>query len=541
MGNEQSAPNGPLLVDADFLYGNATSLEFVHGGGGEKEDGNNNDDNDEDNNNDGNNNDEKDADSLSMSYSDSSGEDGGGAARSSWSSTNSYSPNSPPTFDLRTPPKSAPPESRRRRIGNNGRYGDTAFSPGQRLASFLNRLDSREFDAAAHRFFLTGDTSSAEYNTEGTAVSTSTSPRSPPLPRSVDAGFGTYYGEEDWYSNGDDEYGFFRDEESNDDGSRSTASEAGAEKNNGWMFSMRQKKRSQSHQEEATQNKRGLPFSACALGNPSSFDEDEVAQKRALSCDDSTIPDDLFACYAPQFIVKVTQSTNDLDRDYHIPPSESAPSLFQGFLGQRSIKSDPNLLSTVIDADTELDLMPDGDEPTPESDLRPMSQGGRTRKYHIVTTAALPWMTGTAVNPLLRCVYLNRAAREEEKAVFETKQSELRNLEAEAPTCTTTRDDDYSVAEEDTNDAEKQRNGNIENGKDSDPTLPPAEFKPSPGVATLVIPWLTSVKDRKKLYGDDRYFNTQEEQESYIRDWVKEMAGMPEEAERQEDGGIGIV
>ena len=511
MGNEQSAPNGPLLVDADFLYGNATSLEFVHGGGGEKEDGNNND--------------EKDADSLSMSYSDSSGEDGGGAARSSWSSTNSYSPNSPPTFDLRTPPKSAPPESRRRRIGNNGRYGDTAFSPGQRLASFLNRLDSREFDAAAHRFFLTGDTSSAEYNTEGTAVSTSTSPRSPPLPRSVDAGFGTYYGEEDRYTDGGDEYGFFRDEESNDDGSCSSASEAGAEKSNGWMFSMRQKKRPQSHQEEteaitSTQKRRGLPFSACALGNPTSLDEEEVAQKRALSCDDS-IPDDLFACYAPAFIMKVTQSTNDLDRDYHIPPSASAPSLFQGFLGQRSVKSDPNLLSTVIDADAELDLMPDGDEPTPESDLRPMSQGGRTRKYHIVTTAALPWMTGTAVNPLLRCAYLNRAAREEEnfeKAVFETKQSEG-----------------------DTDDTEKQQNVNIENDEDNVPTLPPAEFKPSPGVATLVIPWLTSVKDRKKLYGDDRYFNTQEEQESYIRDWVKEMAGMPEEAERQEDGGIGIV
>lgn len=519
MGNEQSAPSGPLLVDADFLYGSATTLEFVHGGGGEKEDGNNNDDNDEGNNNNGNNNDEKDADSMSMSYSDSSGEEGGDVARSSTSSTNSYSPNSPPTFDLRTPPKSAPPQSRRRRIGNNGRYGDTAFSPGQRLASFLNRLDSREFDAAAHRFFLTGDTSSAEYNTDGTAVSTSTSPRSPPLPRSVDAGFGTYYGEEDRYTDGDDEYGFFRDEESNDDGSRSSASEAGAEK----MFSTRQKKLSQSHQEEATQNKRGLPFSACALGNPSSFDEDEEAQKRAFTCDESTLPDDLFACYAPTFIMKVTQSTNDLDRDYHIPPSASAPSLFQGLLGQRSIKSDPNLLSTVIDADTELDLMPDGDESTPESDLRPMSQGGRTRKYHIVTTAALPWMTGTAVNPLLRCVYLNRAAREEEravfeKAVFETKQSE-----------------------EDTNDTEKQQNVNIENGEDNDPTLPPAEFKPSPGVATLVIPWLTSVKDRKKLYGDDRYFNTQEEQESHIRDWVKEMAGMPEEAERQEDGGIGIV
>ena len=117
------------------------------------------------------------------------------------------------------------------------------------------------------------------------------------------------------------------------------------------------------------------------------------------------------------------------------------------------------------------------------------------------------------MNPLLRAIYLNRAAREKEKAAFNMQQAQ--QMEAQVDSTT--------------------RHEKSENESDS------TQFKPSSGVATLVIPWLTSEKDRKKLYGDDRFFNTKEEQERYIRDWIREMAGMPEEAAEQEDGGIGIV
>ena len=387
MGNEQSAPAGPLLVNADFLFGSATTLEFVHDGDVDETDNNSNDGG----NNKQNGNADQDAESTSMSYSDSS------LAHDECESIHSgdaHSSHLSPPFDhppMRTPPRSAPPQtaSQRRRMSKSRLDGP--FSPGQRLVSFLNRLDSRDFDAAAHRFFMSG---LADASTDTSwAANDDGAPRSPPRPLSVAAGFDTYYGEEDRYAGGGNGYGFFRDEESNEDDSCSSSSEAEND-GNGWGFGIGRKKRQHQRRKEMdaarTEEKRpSLPFSACTLGNHGSFDEDELSTK-ARSFDDSTLPDDLLACYAPTFIMKVTQSTSDLDRDYYIEPNASAPSLFQGFLGQRSVKSDPNLLSTFIDADAELTLMPDGDEPTFESDLR------RARTYHVITTAALPWMTGTA-------------------------------------------------------------------------------------------------------------------------------------------------
>lgn len=77
---------------------------------------------------------------------------------------------------------------------------------------------------------------------------------------------------------------------------------------------------------------------------------------------------------------------------------------------------------------------------------------GETRDIVIVTTAALPWMTGTAVNPLLRAVYLAKAGH----------------------------------------------------------------------TVTLVVPWLESPEDQRKVYPGGVLFNCKEEQMKVILKWARE-------------------
>lgn len=91
--------------------------------------------------------------------------------------------------------------------------------------------------------------------------------------------------------------------------------------------------------------------------------------------------------------------------------------------------------------------------------------GDKSKKLWIVTTAALPWMTGTAVNPLLRAAYLTQ--------------------------------------------------GRLEAG----------------GKVTLMLPWLERVADRDKIYGKERAFDTADEQELFIRNWLRDKANLKDASE----------
>ena len=114
---------------------------------------------------------------------------------------------------------------------------------------------------------------------------------------------------------------------------------------------------------------------------------------------------------------------------------------------------------------------------TPQSDLtRP------GRYIHVVTTAALPWFTGTAVNPLLRAAYLYRR----------------------------------------TQDINRNHCNNNTLDTENDPR----------SWVILVIPWLELREDQELLYG--QVFANTTQQELYIRDWLRKEANMPDVADHLE-------
>eukprot|EP00984_Skeletonema_dohrnii_P012905 scaffold5275_cov67-Skeletonema_dohrnii-CCMP3373.AAC.1 len=154
----------------------------------------------------------------------------------------------------------------------------------------------------------------------------------------------------------------------------------------------------------------------------------------------------------------------------------------------------------VVNNDTFFQLDGDDEDITPQSDLSLPN-----RSIFVVTTAALPWRTGTAVNPLLRAAYLSR------------KMKEINDNNNNNQTNATT-------SEQQTYLSRKMKEINNKNNNQTNATTSEQQM------VTLVIPWLELEEDRLELYGNNQNFTTSQEQEDYIRDWLRG-ANMNEEAD----------
>ena len=121
---------------------------------------------------------------------------------------------------------------------------------------------------------------------------------------------------------------------------------------------------------------------------------------------------------------------------------------------------------TLANLDPNLPPIPKPRAVTPEDEILPHTNiADKSKNVWIVTTASLPWMTGTAVNPLLRAAYLSTGR------------------------------------------------------------------KAAGGSVTILLPWVERDEDQKRIYGKEKMFESQEDQEKFVRTWLRDTANMKEASE----------
>ena len=167
------------------------------------------------------------------------------------------------------------------------------------------------------------------------------------------------------------------------------------------------------------------------------------------------------------------EKESDADEQQMEPKSSSTPTTTTPKPTKRSLSQRLGLISssvttpigtlpiTLTNFDRTLPPIPKPRPITSTDTILPHTDiGDKSKNIWIVTTGALPWMTGTAVNPLLRAAYLSNGRRD------------------------------------------------------------------AGGSVTLMLPWVERPSDQKRIYGSENRFSTPEDQEEYIRGWLRDTANM---------------